>query len=242
MDILNPYTAIRNGNLTRLKLLLMMPLKLTPTITDLFKLSAECGHLDIVKYFIEEKKVDVFAQYGAIEQAVERAIGNNKMEIVNYLIEQKIILLKHSISHCVREDSLDGIKYLHDKNYFSQEIINEIFRQSTIRGRMHIIQYLVENGYSSSDCYSAAIIHAAHYNELDILKYFVNLGGDFRASNDRALVASASEGHLETTKYLFSLGCGPLKLDARLNICFFEFRSILVFDNKLRKKIQIRNP
>lgn len=110
--------------------------------------AAENGHLDVVKYLVEDQKADLHKDY---EFALRWSAGAGYLEVVKYLI-------KHGADLHVREDGA--------------------LRQACENGKVHVVKYLVGSGANIHALEDRALIMASMYGYIDIVKYLVEQGAN----------------------------------------------------------------
>ena len=169
------------------------------------------GHLNIVKYFVEEC-IDVHRcmfMYNVMDEAAK----GGHLEVVKYFVE------KHNVSgirnynamcHAVKEGHLEVVKFLVEEYGDHNAMYN-----AAKRGHLKVVKYLTEECNvcgSYDDMYNAAM-----EGHLEVVKYLVekcNVCGDYSA----ILYDAAIGGHCCVVKY-FVKECNvyPHTLDSSMN-------------------------
>ena len=181
--------ATKTGNLEKVK----EAIKDGATIfgQDIFD-AAKNGHLDIVKYLVDEKKIDI------PESAVYRAVKNGHLDVVKYLVDEKgQDISVDSVFFAAANGHLDMVKYLVGKG---KSIDGEEVSNAAKNGHLDIVKYLVEKGAKISD---NTVYVAAQDGHLDVLKYLV---GEKGVNINSAAEDAVKNDHLDVVKYLVEKG------------------------------------
>ncbi len=180
----NIHEAAKNGDLDEIKRLLKENPALlneqdnegrTPLHT-----AAECGHLNIVRYLVDEEKVPVNEKngYGYGVTPLHCAVENGHLAIVSYFVGEKGVSCD--------ESSAEGFTPL---------------RTAIQRGHLTIVRYLVDRGANlyEKNRYGWTLLHeAAGRGRFDIVQYLVNekempLDEDEKTSDGRTIFDLAKE-------------------------------------------------
>ena len=167
------------------------------------------GHLEVVKYLIEDYGANVRAEN---DLAVQWASGGGHLEVVKYLAEKCGANARAENDEAVQWASENGhlevVKYL-VKKYGSGVTYAVIWACKA--GHLEVVKYLVEecraNARAEDDC---AIRWACRAGHLEVVKYLVEkCGADARAEDDSAVQCASENEHLEVVKYLVEK-CGSV--------------------------------
>ena len=154
--------------------------------------SAQAGHLDVVKYLMEE----VDSKYGINPAdcgnwAIRCSATNGHMDVVKYLMEEV--------------DSKYEIDPAAEDNY--------AIRWSASNGHLDVVKHLLEEvdskyGIDPAASNNFAIRWSAQEGHLDVVKYLLEEGDskygiDPAALNNNAIQCAASRGNLDVVKYLW---------------------------------------
>jgi ankyrin repeat protein len=217
--------AAKDGNLDLVKYLVKNGGKIIDNIVT--KSSAlRSNKLDVVKYFIEEKGIEITV-YHAIpikdvdlkiikylvekdeekglkisDNAVNYAIASNgNLDMIKYFIEkieEKGGKINDSeITAAIESNKLDVVKYLVGEK--GLKISDDAVESAVDSGRLDVVRYLVENGGKITD---KAVQNAINSDRLDIVKYFVEKGGKI---TDNAVTIAARIGDSNMVDYLNSV-------------------------------------
>ena len=154
-------------------------------------LSLACrrGHLDVVKYLVNERSIDPLCELNDGLTPLHFACHKGHLEIVKFLVEEK------------------GCNPMYNHGEYPTA-----YACACVGGHLDVVRYLTEerqcdplakdvNGYPA--IVSAAVINKN--NNIDILKYFVEERGcDLKASGDyeNALTFAIKSGNFQGFQYL----------------------------------------
>src|SRR6185436_15296859 len=138
--------AARNGNLIGLKYLIKRGLSFD--IKHILQLSADNGHLEVVKYLIEKHNADIHADNDA---ALWLSARDGHLEIVKYLVE------KHNAD--IHADN-DAALWLSAEN-----------------GHLEVVKYLVSKGADVHADNEYALWLSASKGHLEVVKYLEEIRG-----------------------------------------------------------------
>ena len=190
--------------------------------------SARGGHLDVVKYLMEE----VDSKYGIDpaaqdNYAVRLSALEGHLHAVKYLVEE--VESKNGIdpaaddNHAIRLAAfgghLDVIKNLMEEVESKYGIDpadddNLAIRLATQGGHLDVVKYLMEEvdskyGIDPAALDNLAILNAASGGHLDVVKYLMGLdskyGIDPAVQDNQAIQLAAQGEHLDMVKYLMAL-------------------------------------
>ena len=190
--------AIESGNLQLLKSLVEKGAEIPD---DSVSSAAAEGHLDIVKYLVDEKGIGVSyysfwyaahnGHFPVMEYLFEKGVtisdssdavnytfayGNSsRLEVVKYLIEKGAKIDHESVSFAIADGgviSFDSVKYLIDEK--GAKISDDAVYNAVLEGHLHIVKYLVEKG---ADVTEGILGTAAYEGHFDIVKYLVDEKG-----------------------------------------------------------------
>ena len=169
-----------------------------------FERAVKWGHLDIVKYLVENG-IDIHTQN---DQALKYACIHGRLEVVKYLIENGADISKvyennmAVLIEVANNGYLNVIKYL-------LEIINSteysemILLTACVKGHLNMVKYLVEKGTNIHFLNEQSLWSACQQGHLDIVKYLIEKGA---VINDDMLECASSKGNLKIVKYLVERG------------------------------------
>jgi ankyrin repeat protein len=146
--------------------------------------AAEKGHLDVVKYLVEEKGADIKAAANNGNTPLYRAARYGNLDVVKYLVEK---------GANVEAADKYGDTSLHWAARF---------------GYWDVVKYLVEKGadFKAADKDGGTLLHwAARFGNWDVVKYLVEKGADVKAvdkDGDTPLHRAAENGNLDVVKCL----------------------------------------
>ena len=153
-----------------------------------FHCACHCGHLDIVKYFVEERNCNLESRNGCGTNPLHYAVGAGNLNIVKYLMEER-----GANPMCTGEDNANVLHY------------------ACRSGNLDMLKY-IEKKCPTLSCDVADLtgktpLHeAAQSTTQDVLKYLLNKkqykekGRDHHDAN--LLIFAAGAGSLEIVKYL----------------------------------------
>ncbi|EFA77115.1 hypothetical protein PPL_09868 [Heterostelium album PN500] len=181
------------------------------------------NHFDIVRYIdsmetdskrfkFTPKTLNMFARYGEFEllkkipqhncldQSVDYAAGSNRLEMVQWLTENKRGgCTNRAIDLAAERGYFKVIRYLHENR---SEGCSPMAMDEAAKGNhMEIVKFLHEN--RSEGCTVNAISNAAKYGHFEMIRFLVENRTERFSS--KAVNRAASKGHFEIVKYLYNL-------------------------------------
>ena len=172
--------------------------------TDLTPLSLACsqGHLDMVKYLVDEKSIDPLCEMDDRTTPFHLACQEGHLEIVKFFIEEK---------------GCDPL-YYHEKT-------RTPYGMACAGGHLDVVRYLTEERHCDPLCKDnegvPVVLTATVINNIDVLKYFVEERGcDLKASGEyeNALIFAIQSGSLQAFQYLSTGRSSASKLYIQLPI------------------------
>ena len=193
--------AIKIGNITYVQKFLRENKISPPELEDTLKYSAEKGHLEIVKYLVDEHQGSVTKDLALVLSA-----ENGHLEVVKYLVEECNADIHSDEGYILAKSARNGhlrvVEYLVSKGA-SDDSLESALTWSGLSENLHSVKYLVQ--CTNIDKVVALKI-CAELGILELVKYLVEEGVDIHANDEDALWSSVSEGHLEVIKYLVAKG------------------------------------
>jgi len=144
------------------------------------RLASENGHLEVVKYLVEQQGANIRACY---DYALRYASYNGHLEVV---------------------------KYLYDKGADIHTCNNDAVCCASYNGHLEVVKYLVEQGADIHACNDYALCCASQNGHLEVVMYLVEQGADIHAEDNYALCCASQNGRSKVVEYLKSLGCGKI--------------------------------
>jgi len=161
--------------------------KMPKHYTSYVTIAARHGHLDVIKYLVEEKGEEIG------DYAVEDAAENGHLDVIKYLVG-KGAEIGDSVKNAAKNGHLNIVKYLVDEK--GKEIGSAV-NHALSNGHLAVVKYLVdEKGAKIED---TAVENAAYNGHLNIVKYLVDEKGK---KIGRAFYYATADGHLDVLKYL----------------------------------------
>jgi ankyrin repeat protein len=184
---------------------------------EALRISILNGHLEIVKYLIED--CDVKEDAPDNRPIIPNDTSEDNILRIVKLFDKKGVSFKERIyCEALQEGAiyghLDIVKYMVKK--YTNIDNSEALHWSALYGHLDIVKYLVEQGANVHVNNNSAIKTSAYHGHLEIVKFLVEQGADIHAYNDYALRKSARNGYLEIVKYLVEHGAdvNAMKTDA----------------------------
>lgn len=168
--------------------------------------AASKGHLEVVKYLVEEKGADVHA---LDDDALLQASMEGRLEVVRYLLGKGRDGNNKNIGHVS-----EGKKKINNNNGNNNADLDNIanvhakediaLRQAALQGHYEVVKCLIEEGdanyYVRNGETLILAIQGGHFN---VVKYLLEERKMNHAIHDgRALIAAVAHGQLEIVKYL----------------------------------------
>ena len=153
------------------------------------------GHMEVVRYLIEEEKCDVCYNGESRDSVIELAVNGGNVELIKYL------------TNILFDDPC--------------ELSEASVKQACNAGHVRIVQYFLENGFcrlSFKDKDDRTMLHyAASAGNMDIIKYLVRMECDIQPKDkwgQTPLHEACENGHLNFVKYLLDeQECNPAHQD-----------------------------
>ncbi len=183
--------------------------KLVPTNKEYNKeygmlYASKKGHLEIVKYLIEQgANSNSFHGYVLIY-----ASESGHFPVVKYLVKHGANIHAHD-EYPLRVASQNG--HLEIVNFLTEEGADiHIFNDSPLsiaseNGHLPIVKFLIEYGSNIHALNDYALRGASRKGQLDVVKYLIERGANINAENSQAIRLARDKGHLEIVEYLQSL-------------------------------------
>jgi len=183
-------------------------------------LAAENGHVEIVRYLVEEKGLDINAKYKDRYTPLHFAVENGHVEIVRYLVEEKGIDIKGenrddwAVLHLAARGGLEMVRYLVEEHGLDPNAKgagdSTALHWAASSGYIDMVRYLVEeHGLDPNAKHRSgytAFHYAAENGHVEIVEYLIKEKGfhinSITTENRTALHLAAIGGHLEVIKYL----------------------------------------
>ena len=225
-------SAAEFGYVNILQTLLVQDFQFDPAAENNYatREAASCGHLDVVKYLMEEVnekyRIDPAAQDN---HAIREAAWEGNLAVVKYLMEE-VDNEKYGINPAAEDNEaiqnaaahgqLDVVKYLMEEVDEKYEVSpaagdNQAIQWAALFGHLAVVKYLMEEvdekcGIDPAALNNQAIRNAAERGHLDILKYLMEqvdekYGIDPAAQDNYAIRYAASNGKMDVVKYFVSL-------------------------------------
>ncbi|XP_042903388.1 alpha-latrotoxin-Lp1a-like [Parasteatoda tepidariorum] len=236
--------------------------KINPKDCVLLSEAAFHGHIDIVKYFIQEKKADIEKGSSASDPPLCSAVYAGHLNIVKYLIEKDASakgicnagFLNRAIQAKVDSETRVEIIKLLAMNGVDINLRDESgqlpLHQAIFLNDLSAVKYFIEElGISvnepTSDVFRSTPLHlAVHYELYNIVKYLVERGANLNARNlknqtpyDLAVNLSSKLiiDYLKSrrNRFLRSLTISTLNKNESMNFKTRSFDSITKEDQKL---------
>jgi len=150
--------------------------------------AAKNGHLDVLKYLVDEKD----AKIG--EYAVQYAAAHGHLDVVKYLVGEKNAYIGNAVHNAGAHGHLDVVKYFIDEK--KAEIGENAVEIAAAHGQLAVVKYLVDEKDAKI---KGAVYYAVANGHLDVVKYLVGKGAKI---GNFDVVTSAMNGHLNVIKYL----------------------------------------
>jgi ankyrin repeat protein len=170
--------------------------------------AAGAGHLDIVKYFIEE--TEGIHSGDLMGTAVRKAASAGQMDVLRYFYEEysgnMTSISNWSLKKAAENGQLEAVKYLCEKGENAISPSTSPVIDAIQFGHLDILKYFYENTEGIQGRTAAAIFLnlAADYGRLEIVRYLYETGTCKLGSE--ALGKAAANGHLDIVKYLHEHG------------------------------------
>ena len=152
------------------------------------EIAIENGYYDLVRYLLEEKKVDIFEFDNNNYSYLDIAISNNNFEIARLLI-QNHANIQPSLLNALKQKNIEGVKFLikqgGDVNYKYNEDKMTLLMYASKYGFFKLVKFLVEekknlNLFLNINAISiknwTALMYAIESENTDIANYLIENG------------------------------------------------------------------
>ena len=165
--------ACKEGNLVLVESLLES-IKIR-TLHSSVWMASENGHLEVVKYLVENG-----ADFRVLDnRAVRHASVNGHIEVVKYLVEKGADFRardNHAVTAASANGHLEVVKYLVEKGADFRACYDYAIRIASTCGNLEIVKYLVEMGADFRALDNQAVRWASHNGHLEVVKYLIGKG------------------------------------------------------------------
>jgi ankyrin repeat protein len=172
-----------------------------PRNTDIFDAVAD-GCLEDVKYFVEQKGVDVDTQNSSGHAPLHWAIGKNNVEVIKYLVSKGATIQPHLLGVAV----------------------------AMKEGSLEIVKLFVEKGIDVNHRDSGICpLHVATGNkDIEVAKFLISRGADINSVTSSGLTPlqlAEKHGNTELVKYISELRRGKIlkKVVIVIAVLFFLY-------------------
>lgn len=171
--------------------------------TELFIYSCKNGHLDVVKWLIEEFDIDIRVFQ---DNAFITCCSNGHINIAKFLVNLNAnIYVRRTKSFLIacKNGHLNIVQWLS-----VQQNAQEGYTTSAYHGHLHIVKWLMHNFYILTNIKQDIIFRQSCENgHLNIGKYLVQTcGANIHAKNDWAFRKCCIKGHQHIVKWLLNYG------------------------------------
>lgn len=156
------------------------------------------GNLKVLKYLIEEKKIN------NIYEAVKGASLGNKFEIIKYIAEEKLVSIQDILCNFCSQGELKDIKYLIEQEKDEDINFNLLLSRASYYVRLDLMKYFVEE--KGANNFNDALLNVVnrYYAEFEAIGYLVEQGAN--NLNDALLGAVINNGRIKIVNYLVEKG------------------------------------
>ncbi|KAJ3332799.1 hypothetical protein HDU76_013046 [Blyttiomyces sp. JEL0837] len=199
--------------------------------TLVLRIAISRGHLDIVKFLLEEEDSTYVIAASGKNLAFQLACEHGRLEIVQYLLDQKerfginpgdeentAFITAAANNHIEiakllwSDDDVD----VKDRDY-------EAVTYAAEKGYLDMVKWLmVACDLDYLENYNPVLVHAATHGNLENVKLSIEAGADPSANDNEAFMKAAENGHASVLEYLISLN----PLDAESYIAAIESASV----------------
>jgi ankyrin repeat protein len=185
---------------------------------ELLRLATINGHLDIVKYLVEDEKANILdaPTNNLHHNSFINAIDHNRPDILEYFMSRGIpqVNVNHGLIAAVGAGNMDLVEYLLRAG--ATNLVDACYT-AAFEGRIDFIEYfltVIENTGESID-FNKMFNFAARGGNLETLVHVLHLHSmrtdQLPLDYNKALVAASEYGRLEIVKYLISLGADDIE-------------------------------
>jgi len=165
------------------------------------------GHLDIVKYLIEEAGVDIHDT----DEILFMTFTNCHYDIFNYLVKMGADIHDNdneALQSAIEDGNLEIVKYLIEAgaNIHANDILINAIMTEESEHHLDIVKYLIEVGADVHTDDDYALKWASECGHLKIVKILIKTGANIHANDDKALQEATYNNHLNIVKILIKAG------------------------------------
>jgi len=170
-------------------------------------LAAEKGHLDLLRFFVEECDVDVEVSSNIL---LRNAAENGHAAVVSYLLEKGADFTVYNnapLREAAEAGHLAVVKALLDAGADIDAFDGAALKEAAEHGHKDLVEFLLARGADPTLDDHEALIKAAENGNAEVLQLLINHPAvDIHAEEDKALKKSLAEGHFDCAMLLIDRG------------------------------------
>lgn len=197
-------TAAEYGNLNALELLHKNGANIYTRDNDPIKIASKNGHIDIVRYLLEQKADATAGDFCAIRLAAEF----NKPKILE-LFNQKIDLtqIKEQLLFiCARYGNIETAEFLLQNKTNIKAQNNHALLISLKYNKQEMVKFLIKNGADIHVNNEYPLFQMLDHKNYNIIKFLIENGADIKIMDNAALHTSINNQTNDITKLLIQTG------------------------------------
>lgn len=197
---------ISEGNLQLAKYVLKSGSTYNYNYKRALTIACKKGYFDIVKYCVEELKVDINVKNN---YPIRIASKNGYLEIVNYLLALDAdftVMNNYPVRLACANGHYDVVVSLIEYGAEFEDMENEALKTACTKGYLNIVEYLCDCGADVKVDNNYAIRWASKHGHFEIVKYLHHKGADITAQNNSSLMLAIRYGHYDIVNYIISKG------------------------------------
>ncbi len=165
----------------------------------LLRAAAQNGQLEVVKYFVNEKKVSVSEKDKGDRDLMQVAVEAGQLEVVRYLVETCGVEINNNsiIKLAIQKGKTDVVAYLLQKRALAQDEKSD--EQKTTWSARAIANLLRLHKHAKAE--DDMLVDCARIGDLETFRILAELVSP-NVQRDTALMAAAESGHQAVVEYL----------------------------------------
>lgn len=152
----------------------------------ILNLYLKAGHLQLIKYLIEEKGIKFYKKYNSLSVCAE----TYQYELMKYLIEKGANINQddyYILKHCCEKGNYEMVKYLVGKGADIHKNNDIYLRKAVMKGHLEIVKFLIENGANVTAIDKYTLKYILLDDNIEMLELLIQKGLNINIFDDSCL-------------------------------------------------------